>query len=279
MKRLYTILCAAVLALLPSCNFLDVEPQILVEETSYKTKDDLENGLAGVYGAMGSEAFYGNYYSLMCSNVDDLCYFNRGTTNSYIVWYRHDASSNEIYQAWTKIYAGVKNANNFMSAIEDSEFDPDDEYYNEARFLRAYYHFILAQAFGDVPLRDKPITEYDPAALSCPASPQEKVLEWAIEEMEACLEKADVSLTNAPSRVNKYTMEGIIARACLFMAGESVEMTDIALTKRDYLKKAMDYCYDVINSGKFRLNPDYSQVFINYITDTYDVEYYDPTVQ
>ena len=68
MKRLYTILCAAVLALLPSCNFLDVEPQILVEETSYKTKDDLENGLAGVYGAMGSEAFYGNYYSLMCSN-------------------------------------------------------------------------------------------------------------------------------------------------------------------------------------------------------------------
>lgn len=275
MKRLYTILCAAVLALLPSCNFLDVEPQILVEETSYKTKDDLENGLAGVYGAMGSEAFYGNYYSLMCSNVDDLCYFNRGTTNSYIVWYRHDASSNEIYQVWTKIYAGVKNANNFMSAIEDSEFDPDDEYYNEARFLRAYYHFILAQAFGDVPLRDKPITEYDPAALSCPASPQEKVLEWAIEEMEACLEKADVSLTNAPSRVNKYTMEGIIARACLFMAGESVGMTDIALTKRDYLKKAMDYSYDVINSGKFRLNPDYSQVFINYITDTYDVEYYE----
>ena len=59
------------------------------------------------------------------------------------------------------------------------------------------------------------------------------------------------------------------------MAGESVEMTDIALTKRDYLKKAMDYCYDVINSGKFRLNPDYSQVFINYITDTYDVEYYE----
>ena len=263
----------AAAAMLPSCNFLDVDPTVLTEDNAYKTESDALNGLAGVYGAMNNEAFYGNYYSLMCSNVDDLCYFNRSSSNNYVVWYAHDASSSEIYSVWTEIYAGIKNANNFMDAMTGSEFDTEGTYYNEARFLRAYYHFILAEAFGDVPLRTVPIKEYDPEALVCAATPQEKILEWVIQEMEACLKLADTEFDNFPSRVNKYTMEGILARVCLFMAGESVEMTDIALTKRDYYKKAMDYSWDVINSGFFELNPDYSQVFINYIMDVYDTEY------
>ena len=63
--------------------------------------------------------------TLMCSNVDDLCYFNRSTTSNYTNMYKHDASATEIYAAWTEIYKGVRNANAFMEAIVETEFDKE----------------------------------------------------------------------------------------------------------------------------------------------------------
>ena len=138
-KKIY--LFAASIMAAASCSFLDVEPTVMVG--SYESEEEALYGLAGVYGVINSEAFYGNYYSQMLSNVDDLSYYNRTSGNNFSVWYQHDASSQEVYEAWTEIYEGIGNANSFMEAMTDCEFDPDHKLYNEARFLRAYYYFIL----------------------------------------------------------------------------------------------------------------------------------------
>ena len=267
MKLRHIILSFTLGAALTSCNFLDVEPQVICSDTFYNTQGEAMSGLVGVYGVMSNEAFYGNYYSLMCSNVDDLSYFNRSTTSNYTNMYKHDASATEIYGAWTEIYKGIRNANAFMEAIPATEFDKDGKLYNEARFLRAYYHFILAQAWGDVPMRKQAVTSHD--KVMCAASPQFEVLTWATEEMEACIELAGEELSNSPSRINKYIVHGILSRAYLFMAGDSVKGGD----KKDFYKKAMEHADAVIKSGKFQLNPEYSQVFINMISDQYDREY------
>lgn len=105
----------------------------------------------------------------------------------------------------------------------------------------------------------------------CAATSQYEVLKWVVSEMEACLELADEDLAEAPSRVVKTTMWGILARVYLFMAGETVEGNDAY--RMDYYKSAMEYAYDVIESGKHSLNPGYSQVFINMIEDAYDKTY------
>jgi len=267
MKIRNIILSIGLGAALSSCGFLDVEPQVICSDTFYNTKEEALYGLAGVYGVMSNEAFYGNYYSLMCSNVDDLCYFNRSTSANYTNFYRHDASATEIYAAWTEIYKGIRNANAFMEAIVDTGFDEDGTLHNEARFLRAYYHFLLAQAWGDVPMRKEAVTTHD--EIMCKASPQSEVLSWAVSEMEECLTKAGEDISNAPSRINVYTVHAVLSRAYLFMAGETVGVAD----KKGCYEKAMQHADAVIKSGKFRLNPDYSQVFINMISDRYDTEY------
>ena len=253
--------------MMTSCGFLDVEPQVICSDTFYNTQEEALYGLAGVYGVMSNEAFYGNYYSLMCSNVDDLCYFNRSTTSNYTNMYKHDASATEIYAAWTEMYKGIRNANAFMEAIPNTAFDQDGKLYNEARFLRAYYHFLLAQAWGDVPMRKEAVTTHE--EVMCAASPQFEVLTWAADEMEACIELAGEDLGQAPSRINKYIVHGILARTYLFMAGETVKGGN----KAEYYQKAMQHAEAVISSGKFQLNPEYSQVFINMISDQYDREY------
>ena len=269
MKLKNILLSITIGASLTSCGFLEVDPQVICSDTFYNTQEEALYGLAGVYGVMSNEAFYGNYYSLICSNLDDLCYFNRSTTANYTNMYKHDASATEIYDAWTEMYKGIRNANAFMEAITETQFDQDGKLYNEARFLRAYYHFLLAQAWGDVPLRTKAVTNHD--EVMCAASPQLEVLSWAAEEMEACIRLAGEDLAQSPSRINKYIVHGILARTYLFMAGESVKGGN----KSEFYQKAMQHTEKIISSGKFQLNPEYSQVFINMISDKYDRDYYE----
>ena len=103
-----------VCAVSASCSFFDVEPQVICSDTFYNTKSEVEYGLAGVYGAMNHEHLYGNYYSQMYSNVDDLSYFNRDISTNYLQYNRHDAGTAQIYNIWVKLYEGIRNANAFM---------------------------------------------------------------------------------------------------------------------------------------------------------------------
>ena len=270
MKNIYRFLIgAAAVTSLFSCSFFDVEPKVICSDTFYNSEAEVKYGLAGVYGAIGKEQFYGNYYSLMYANIDDLSYFNRDISTNYLQYCRHNASTSQVYDIWTAMYQGVNNANSFMEAVVNTEYDKDGKYFNEARFLRAYYHFLLAQSFGDVPLRTVAVKK--PDEVMCPATPQYDILTWAAAEMEACLELASEEVTEQPSRVTKTTMQGILARVYLFLAGESVKGGD----KTAFLTKARDFAKDVIDSGKHDLNPDYSRVFINMIEDEYDTEYHE----
>ena len=266
MKNRFAIILTLSLAV-SSCSFLDVEPQVICSETFYNSESEVLSGLAGVYGVMSNEPFYGNYYSMMCSNVDDLCYYNRATTSNYTQVYGHDATSTEVYAAWTEIYKGIRNANAFMEAVSKTDFDEDQMYYSEARFLRAYYHFLLAQAWGDVPLKDKAATSVDD--VMCAATSQYEVLKWAADEMEACIPYADSTFVNTPSRINRNIIRGILSRVYLFMGGESVSGAD----RKECFRRAMCHADTVIMSGHHRLNPEYSKVFINMIEDKYDTEF------
>ena len=116
MKRKIYAFAASLMAV-SSCGFLDVDPDVMVG--GYTSEEDALYGLAGVYGVINNEPFYGNYYSLMLSNVDDLCYFNRTSTSNYSVWYQHDAGSPEVYAAWKEIYKGIGNANSFMEDMAE----------------------------------------------------------------------------------------------------------------------------------------------------------------
>lgn len=272
MKTIYKSLLWALTATLSlsSCSFLDVEPDtILAPETYYKSEAELKYGLAGVYGAINNEEFYGNYYSLMISNADDLCYQNRSHDNSGPYWYNFSTTDSYIYRCWTMIYAGIKNANEYMEAVAKTNLDPNKKYISEARFLRAYYYFVLAQAWGDVPLRTSAATS--PSNVQLAATSQAEILKWCVSEMEDCVTYFGDSVELAPYRVTKTTVEGILARVYLFMAGATVNITD----KTPLYTKAAYWAHEVITSGKHHLNPSYSQIFINMISDKYDTSYYE----
>ena len=262
---------ALLTAALPACSFLDTDPQIIPDDGYYNSEQKLIYGLAGVYGVLNSEALYGNYYSLQIANADDLCYFNN---------YNNSAGTAAIYDTWSKLYEGIKNANRYIEAVEKTEIDPGKLsvdiglYIAEARFLRAYYHFLLAQAWGDVPLRVKATTSPNPNDVQMAATPQEQVLKWCADEIEATIPDLYEPIDNTPSRVSQTVAQGILARVYLFMAGESVKQID-GLDKKEMYRRAAYWANEVIASHKHDLNESYEEVFINMIRDQYDTQFHE----
>lgn len=285
MKSIYKIgflVCLG--AILSSCSFLDTDPHAVVDKGNYYTSTaKLDNGLTGIYGVMGAYEFYGGQYSVLVSGTDDLCYYNNyNDASSRVERYNYTASTDEIYQVWAKIYEGVKNANEFMRSLEHPDFDkqaldPHGYYYNQARFLRAYYHFLLAQAWGDVPLRVEPVASPNPEHMKLAATPQARVLQWCTEQMEAAigtdeLPGLETRSTKAPSTLIQTTAQAILARVYLFLAGASVEKkAEYGLSDDKALyAQAAKWAKKVIDSGQHELSDNYSQIFINLISDQYD---------
>ena len=280
MKNIYKLGSLILLgAACSACTFLDTEPQIIPSKGYYTNETRLKYGLAGVYGALNSEELYGSYYSLQIANADDLCYFNNynnGETRPDR--YNHSAGTSVIYETWLKLYEGIKNANEYLDEAGKAEIDPGElstdlkSYLAEARFLRAFYHFLLAQAWGDVPLRSEAATSPNPVNVQIAATPQEEVLKWCVDEIEAIVYDLDEGVEQTPSRVNQTVAEGILARIYLFMAGETVDQVE-GLSKQEMYGKAAYWANEVIASQKHRLNESYEQVFINMIQDQYDTEF------
>ena len=272
---------ALLTAALPACSFLDTDPQIIPDDGYYNSEQKLIYGLAGVYGVLNSEAIYGNYYSLQIANADDLCYFNNyNNSESRPDRYNHSAGTAAIYDTWSKLYEGIKNANRYIEAVEKTEIDPGKLsvdiglYIAEARFLRAYYHFLLAQAWGDVPLRVKATTSPNPNDVQMDATPQEQVLKWCADEIEATIPDLYEPIDNTPSRVSQTVAQGILARVYLFMAGESVKQID-GLDKKEMYRRAAYWANEVIASHKHDLNESYEEIFINMIRDQYDTQFHE----
>lgn len=276
MKPYRTLFSGTVLALalsLGSCNVLDREPHIITEDQFYTSSEQAQLGLNAVYGVMNSWQLYG------CTLILDLAYntdisMYLSTTNASMMGasFELDANSASVSDPWTWLYKGIGNANAFLEKIQGTGLDPDGSMCAQARFLRAYYHFILAQNWLDVPLKTTATESYKDVQIA--ATPQHEVMKWAVGEMEEILPLITASLDHAPSDITRTSVHGILARFYLYMAGEAVSgVTEEQ--KHEYFGKAAEHCKAVIESGLHQLNPDYTQIFINYVADKYDTEYHE----
>ena len=93
-RNISLALCATMA--ISSCDsFLDTKPyDFVAPQTFYTNESECTLALAGVYYTLVYEQTYGNYYSCMISNVDDLSYYQRpeGQTASYVYGNDHSPS-------------------------------------------------------------------------------------------------------------------------------------------------------------------------------------------
>ena len=266
-KKICVLTIAASMA---GCDMLDTKPyDFVAPETFYKNETDCNMALAGIYWTMAAEHVYGNRYSCMLSNVDDLSYYYRQNQTGAVFANAHNTGNTDLWYTWTSLYSGINNANVLLDHIDNADISDGKtkrRIKGEAKFLRAYYHFLLVQGWYEVPIRKTTVT--DIATCSKEATPHAEALDWIIQEMEECIDMVDDSGYDlSPSHVKKTVVEGILARVCLWRAGEPSK------GGKAFYEKAARYAKSVCDSQKHKLNPDVSELWKALSSDRYDNTY------
>lgn len=274
MKKTIIRISLAVASILSFCScedFLNTMPYDFDNpETFYTTEKNCKMALAGVYSGLTQLGTYGNCYSVYISGCDDMSFWTRkaASTAAMVCGNDHGPSESRIWEAWADLYTGINNANIFMEKIDDAELSDElkTKYKGEAKFLRAFYHFLLVQGWYEVPIRKESINDVNSASLK--ATSHAEALKWIIKEMEECVDMVDDSeYDKSPSYVKKNTVMGILARVYLWSAGYPNNGG-----KADY-EKASYWANKVKESGKHQLNPDFESIWKMMCGDQYDAVY------
>lgn len=179
--------------LLPGCKkILDIDSTHAVSEANmWNSHEDTRTALIGVYGlmraALASDDAYWMYGELRSGDFVSL---QRQDLRAII-----DGRLSAPYPLlsdlsdWRRFYAVINAANMFLEHVgEVKERDPKYSDQNERvdiaqmRFMRGLAYFFLVRIWGDVPLIT---TSHDGDFTKMPRDPQEKVLAFVTQEVQA----------------------------------------------------------------------------------------------
>lgn len=267
LKTFYILSGALCISGIISCNkFLDTKSQdSLSPGTYYETESQLNAALTGIYSILASGDTYGNFMLGRMGLEADEGWFRQGGTVG-VERYMTYPTDVRITNLWKTFYDGINRANNLLAGIDKPVMNDSSRAVirGEALFLRAYFYLVLVNNFGDVPLKLTPSTS--PTQTSFPRTPARDVYEQIVKDMtEAEGLVRSISDLGFSGRVSKSAVQGILARVCLYMAGEPINDVSKYAAARDWAKKVM-------SSGIHDLNPSYKQVFINQAQDIYDIK-------
>ena len=272
MKRLYCFLILSSFLCLVSCKkFLSPEPVSFTSPlANYSTGEQLLSALAGVYDVLGynrGELYADRWFKQLNSCTDESYYGSSRTTGAQV--FNFDYTNVDINGSWQALYIGIERANNLIAYIDGpASMDPAERQaiLGEALFLRGYYYFLLVSNWGDVPLRTEPTTLTGVTTNNVPGTPAREIYDQILADMTAAEEKCyPITHFDHSSRVSKTTVQGMLARVCLTMAGHPI------LDESKYAD-ALRWAGLVKSSGIHSLNPSYSQIFINAAQDVYDIK-------
>lgn len=273
MKKIKYILCGLLFSLvLPSCEFLDLEPQDFTQPKNfYKTAEDFNMALRGVYQVMNSPSLYGSNIAGRLGLMADLGYSTFVNGKNTVSEYNVVASDVAVRNYWRNFYLGISRANMIMEAAE--ALDPQvkieelDRIIGETRFLRAFYYFMLVIRFGDIPLvLITPDPDLSETSTMIPQTPAPDVYRWIIEEMRTAAPAVrTASEVGCGGVVNQSAVYGLLARVCLYAAGKPYQIEGMYALAASFARR-------VIDTGTHELNPSFDNVFYNLVRDVYDIK-------
>ncbi|WP_233509566.1 RagB/SusD family nutrient uptake outer membrane protein [Pedobacter chinensis] len=248
-----------------SCSkILDTTPQDFISPINYyNTEKELESALAGVYDRLGDNRVYAQGMACYMVFSDEFFMKNQiSGINANIV----DASTLELNRHWEALYTGIERANMLLDNIDKAQVSEAkrNEIKGQTLFLRAYYYFLLTDEFGAVPLKLQ--STKSPEEEPLPGTPIKDIYERIVADMkQAEILVKSVSDYGYNTRITKTTVQGILARVYLTMAG-------FPLNDASKYAEARSYAEKVMQSGLHDLTPDFSQIYINHVREVFDTK-------
>src|SRR5690242_2026638 len=170
MKRLFVTtsngavaLLALVLVPMQGCTDLSETPiSSITPSNFFHTEGEVTAALAGVYAGLRNTPGEGEYWGVSEVSTDEMVVPTRGSdwydNGTWLETHRQTWSANSpatlsfVNNVWNTAYAGIARANVLLEALQQSTLASRDTIEGEARYLRAFYYYLLLDTFGGVPI-------------------------------------------------------------------------------------------------------------------------------
>lgn len=263
-KTLLFALASSAMILASSCTDLDVD--VKSKYTDYPTESDvaLEAKMADVYYAFRKQL--GDNYNRMQSFASDEVagisfdgdyYDNAENVNPTLHNFKPD---NAPLNYWADLASGITKCNQVIQDLEESKASPEQT--APARTMRAFYHFILMDSFGDVPILDRLPDDGEEVV----RKPRKDVAAFIESELKACLplltKDNNASTYGKPTR---WMAEALLAKLYInwgVYTCDNVADYDAATTHNGRLDECVQMCDDIMQSGVFDLSDSYRVKFL-----------------
>ena len=241
------------------------------------TFGDVGNFMTHIYRDLDYDL--GQMYSgaSLCSATDEAVYSRQGNQiESFYngAWSAVNANSN----TWSTCWDGIAYCNLMLDQFNDLKFEDyilDKTYTGnmvryknyqwECRFMRAYFYFLLARQYGDVPLITESLNAED--ANNMPRIDVEEIFKFIDDECVAIKDSiikdyagAYLGLEDEPGRVNNLGVLALRARAALYHASPLFNSNnDKELWHQAALRNKE--CIDSCRARGFTLSNKYENLF------------------
>ena len=254
-QNIKLLFAAGVIGLATSCTDLDVP--VKSQYTKYPSSEVAQEAqIADVYyhlrGTLGrrymeaqalasdewvSISFDGDYFD--SGTYAHTCLHNFYNTDPSIGWYADVAS-------------GIAKANRAIVNMGGDDADP--KVIAPARAMRAFYHFILMDSYGDIPVLDG-IPNENEAIERKPRAEVARFIESELLDIIPYLSEANDETTYG--KPNKWMAEALLVKLYINWAvytAASVDKYDAATATNEKLNDCVRYCDEIIQSGKFSIS-------------------------
>ena len=261
-KKLF--IASLAVTLLASCTDLDVD--VKSKYTDYPTESDVavEAKMSDVYYAFRKQLGE-NYNRVQSFASDEVAgisfdgdyYDNAENVNPTLPNFKPE---DKPLNYWADLASGITKCNQVIDDLGGSEAKA--EQVAPARAMRAFYHFILMDSFGDVPILDR--LPDDNEAIE--RSPRRKVAEFIEAELKECLPYLNKDVTAATyGKPTRWMAQALLAKLYINWAvytQDNVADYDAATARNPKLADCVAACDDIMRSGMFDLSDAYRKKFL-----------------
>ena len=265
MKTRY-ILATALLALaVSSCTDLDVD--VKSKLTEYPSSEiAMEGKMADAYYAfrkpLGNN--YNRYQTFSSDEATGLSFdgdYYDGAENVNPTLHTFQAN-NTPGNWWSDLASGITKCNKLINELADDTTALSKRYVANLRTVRAFYHFILMDSYGDVPILNK---IYDSNEV-IERQPRKMVAEFIEKELvESLPELSTANDASTYGKPNKWMAEALLVKLYMnwgvYTCGNVADY-DPATTANPKLNEAVKYCDEIVKSGLFNLSDNYRKKFL-----------------
>lgn len=256
MKKYISILFIILLAI-TSCT--DLEENILDEQLGtdlINNPDNMASLINPPYGSLRRTIEWYDYWALQEVSADEVIVPTRGTD-----WYDNGDWQQLHLQTWTPDHPRMKNVWNALSQgftrantaiYYIGQFEQNatsEQYINEARFLRAYYMYLINDLFGQVPFREADDLNF---SVSPEVFSRKEACDYIIEELKAIIPSLKTKAEVGSERVTVGAAQALLAK---------VYLNYEVYTGEAKWSDAISYCDQLINSSDYAVADDYWTMF------------------